>query len=100
MFDESDEQTEQRALLEIVRKHDGRITVRQLMQASRAYRNSADIAKFALDELAQLGWGRWDTAPANEHGGRPSPVFILNTQTGGNKTPDTESAGGFVTVTA
>jgi hypothetical protein len=70
------------------------------MHASRLYRNSADIAKFALDELAQLGWGRWDNMPAGERGGRPSPVFILNTETGGNKTPDNESAGGFVTVTA
>jgi hypothetical protein len=99
-FNETDEQAQQRKLLEIIRKHDGRITVRQLMHASRLYRNSADIAKFALDELVQLGWGRWDNASVGEHGGRPSPVFILNTQTGGNKTPDTESAGGFVTVTA
>lgn len=78
-FGESDEQAEQRKLLEIIRKQDGRITVRQLMQATRSYRNSADMAKLALEELAQFGWGRWDTVPVGEHGGRPSPAFMLNT---------------------
>ena len=78
-FGESDEQAQHRKLLEIIRKYDGRITVRQLMQASRSYRNSADIAELALEELAQLGWGRWDGMPVGEHGGRPSTPFILNT---------------------
>ena len=78
-FGESDEQAEQRKLLEIIRNKGGRITSRQLMQATRSYRNSADMAKLALEELAQLGWGRWDTVPVGEHGGRPSPAFVLNT---------------------
>ena len=77
-FGETDEQAQQRKLLEIIRKYDGRITVRQLMQASRSYRNSADIAELALEELVQLGWGRWDGMPVGEHGGRPSTPFILN----------------------
>ena len=77
-FGETDEQAQQRKLLEIIRKYDGRITVRQLMQASRSYRNSADIAELALEELAQLGWGRWDSVPVGEHGGRPSQPFILD----------------------
>jgi hypothetical protein len=74
-FNETDEQAQQRKLLEIVRKHDGRISPRELMQASRAYRGGADVARFALEELQQLGWGRLQKV---ESGGRPSEMFILH----------------------
>jgi len=75
MFGESDEQAEQRKLLEIVRSQGGRITVRQLMQASRSYRGGADMASFALEELQLLGWGRLQKV---DTGGRPSEIFILH----------------------
>ena len=74
MFGESDEQAEQRKLLEIIRNKGGRITVRQLMQASRSYRGGADMVRFSLEELQQLGWGRLQK---QETGGRPSEIFVL-----------------------
>jgi hypothetical protein len=73
-FGESDQEREQRALLEIVRSRGGRITVRELMQSSRAYRGSAEVARFALEELQQLGWGRYQKV---ETGGRPRELFVL-----------------------
>jgi len=75
MFGESDEQAEQRKLLEIVRSQGGRITVRQLMQASRSYRGDANMVRFALEELQLLGWGRLQKV---DTGGRPSEIFVLD----------------------
>jgi len=78
-FNEGDELAEERKLLEILRRRGGRITVRELMQASRAYRGGADVAQFALDELAQMGWGQWQKDPT---GGRPCEVFVLSETAG------------------
>lgn len=78
-FGESEQEAEQRALLEILRSRGGRITVRELMQASRMYRGGAAVAKFALDELVQLGWGHWQK---EETGGRPCEVFVLHEMQG------------------
>jgi hypothetical protein len=86
-FGESEQEAEQRALLEIVRIRAGRITPRELMQASRAYRGGADVARFALEELEQLGWGRLQKV---ESGGRPSEMFVLN---GTDDTPRQQRAG-------
>jgi hypothetical protein len=82
---EPDEERGQRRLAELVRARGGRMTVRQLMQASRTYRGSADGARLALKELADMGWGRWEQAMP-DGGGRPSEVFVL-TDVGGNETP-------------
>jgi len=86
MLAESDDQREQRRLLELVRSKGGRITVRELMHAGRQYRGSADVAESALKELVDIGWGKWQEAPGGPAGGRPSRMFVLN-ETGGNKTP-------------
>ncbi len=74
MFGESEQESEQRALLEIVRSRGGRITPRELMQASRVYRGGAEMARFALEELEQLGWGRLQKVDTS---GRPSEIFVL-----------------------
>ena len=71
----------------LIRAHGGRVTARQLMQARRQYRGSADLAKADLDDLTGAGFGRWiDIAPSDK-GGRPSRVFELFDRPGGNKTP-------------
>lgn len=75
MFQEGDEQAEQRKLLEIVQGRGGQISVRDLMQASRAYRGGAGVAQFALDELVKIGLGHWQK---EQTGGRPCDVFILH----------------------
>ena len=74
MFGENEQESEQRALLEIVRSRGGRITPRELMQASRTYRGGAEMARFALEELEQLGWGRLQKVDTS---GRPSEIFVL-----------------------
>ena len=66
----------------------GRITARKLMQGSRQYRDSAEMAKSASQELADIGWGKWENVQAGTEGGRPSRIFMLNSEAGGNKTPD------------
>jgi hypothetical protein len=86
-FGESDEQAEHRKLLEIVRSRGGRITPRELMQASRSYRGNADVARFALEELEQLGWGRLQKVDTS---GRPSELFVLD---GTDDTPRQQQAG-------
>ena len=90
MLSEDDDQRDQRRLLEQIQARDGRITVRQLMQGSRKYRDSAEMATSALQELADIGWGRWKNVQAGTEGGRPSRIFVLNSEGGGNKTPENE----------
>jgi len=87
MFAENEQETEQRKLLEIVRGRGGRITPRQLMQASRAYRGGVDMAKFALEELVQLGWGRLQK---QDTGGRPSEIFVLHEADGNQRQEQAE----------
>ena len=86
MLAESDDQREQRRLLELVRSKGGRVTVRELQQASRSYRGSADVAESALKELVDIGWGKWQEVPGGPAGGRPSRMFVLS-EAGGNTTP-------------
>ncbi len=86
MLAESDDQREQRRLLELVRSKGGRITVRELMHAGRQYRGSSDVAESALKELVDIGWGKWQEVPGGSAGGRPSRIFVLS-EAGGNTTP-------------
>ncbi len=88
VLSEDDDQRDQRRLLEQIQAKDGRITVRQLMQGARKYRDSAEMATSALQELADIGWGKWENVQAGTDGGRPSRIFVLNSEAGGNKTPD------------
>ncbi len=52
------------------------------------HRGTAEMATSALQELADIGWGKWETVPAGTDGGRPSRIFVLNSEVGGNKTPN------------
>jgi len=88
MLSEDDDKRDQRRLLEMIQARDGKITVRQLMQGSRIHRDSAEVAKSALQELVDIGWGSWETIQTGSDGGRPSRIFVLNSESSGNKTPD------------
>ncbi len=88
MLSEDDDKRDQRRLLEMIQARDGKITVRQLMQGSRIYRESAEMAKSALQELVDIGWGSWETIQTGSDGGRPSRIFVLNSESSGNITPD------------
>ena len=87
MLDEDEEEQDQRRLLELIDKKGGRITVRQLQRASRHYRESAEIAESALQELADIEWGRWESVPAGPDGGKPTRRFVL----AGDNTPTANS---------
>jgi len=74
---ESSEIAERRELLEIIRGKGGRITTRDLMQASRRYRNRARIAEAALDALVEAKLGRWERREPGPEGGQPTREFVL-----------------------
>ncbi len=61
-------------LTELVRRHGGAITVRELMHASRRYRDSAELAEAALDKLVAAGLAERQT---RQTGGRPATVYAL-----------------------
>ena len=75
---------ERRELLRIIRNRGGGITVRELMQASRDYRDSAEKAEKALSKLVN---DKLAEAQTDDHGGgrgRPSVVFRLIQRGNGN----------------
>jgi hypothetical protein len=76
ILDESDAQEEDRELIELIERHGGEITIREIMRASRAKYPTAEEAETALNELAQIDVGAWFTIEGN---GRPRVVFRLNT---------------------
>ena len=87
VLDEAEDEQDQRRLLELIEKKGGKITVRQLQRASRHYRESAEVAETALQELADINWGMWETVPAGPDGGKPTRCFVL----AGDNTPTADS---------
>jgi hypothetical protein len=61
----------------LIRQRGGEITVRDLQQACRRYRGSADLAERDLNKLVKTGVGEWITAGSSARGGRPRRVFKL-----------------------
>ena len=80
---ESDEESNQRELVELIRRKDGSITARDLMQAKRQYRGDAEQARAALSKLADQGLGHWETVPPSKKGGRAKQHFVLLPSGGG-----------------
>jgi 5S rRNA maturation endonuclease (ribonuclease M5) len=70
---------EKSSLVELIRNRGGKVTVRELMQSCRKYRQDSTFAKAALDELLKVNKGRWVYPPPTTHGGRPSCHFELFT---------------------
>jgi len=60
LLSESDEERDRRELVELIERKGGRMAPRELVQASRKYRPN-DVAEEALNELAESGWGVWET---------------------------------------
>lgn len=78
MLDESEEAREQRELIELIERRGGRITARELMHASRKYRQAAEGATDVLDALVKCRRGRWVLDDHGRQGGRPVDVFELH----------------------
>lgn len=77
MLSETDEQREDRRLIEWIYRKGGQVTVRQCQQGHRTYR-SRDAACAALERLVQLGHGYWETPTPGPRGGRPSETFVMH----------------------
>ena len=77
ILSESDEQREQRELVERVVSEGGSITARELMHSCRRYRPT-EVAEEAIDMLVSAGLGKWEDVSPSEKGGRPTRRFVLN----------------------
>ena len=84
---ETPEAREQRELARLVQDHGGEITARELMHASRQYRESAEDAEAALRGLVADGVAKVHTDTKSNRGGRPVDVFTLLDGAAGNTTP-------------
>ncbi len=73
---ETDVDRQRRGLMELVQRHGGNITVRDLMRSSRAYPTS-EIAEQALNDLVRAGVGSWEDSGPTRQGGRPTRRFVL-----------------------
>jgi hypothetical protein len=73
---ETEADRQRRELAELIGRHGGRMTTRDLMRSSRAY-PTAEAAEQALDDLFQAGFGRWIDKNPTAKGGRPTRCFVL-----------------------
>jgi hypothetical protein len=74
--------------VELVQRHGGSATARDLMRSCRAY-PTAEIAEQALAELVQAGLGRWEDAGRTAQGGRPTRRLVLAQGVDVDTTPKT-----------
>jgi hypothetical protein len=94
LMGESDDDRDQRRLVEWIQRKGGSATAREVQMGCRWLRE-AGAAEAALGQLVKDGFGRWHDAPPGPRGGRPLRVFRLSTSTKPHGTPDSE---GFVDV--
>ncbi len=82
--------------MNLIRSLGGRVTPRQLMQCSRRFRASVNIATSFLQSLVDAGLGQITWPRKN---GRPSMLFQLTVSGNGNETPGhTPENEAFVTA--
>jgi hypothetical protein len=93
---ETPEACEERELIRIMRDHDGEITVRGLMQASRHYRSSAEEAEASLGRLVAANKATVWVNNRTKGGGRPVPVYTLIDSGDGNTTGEIPAKNGVV----
>jgi hypothetical protein len=72
---ETENEADQRELVELIRGRGGSISARDLQRASRKY-STADAAEQALDALSRAGMAKAE-ARAPSAGGRPVTVYRL-----------------------
>jgi hypothetical protein len=77
LFGEGPDQREVRGLVELIRRHGGRITVRGLMLARRKTYPTAGVAEAALARLVAAGQAGWHEVPPGAAGGRPTRLCVL-----------------------
>src|SRR5262249_22522956 len=98
MLDESDDEREQRRLVDWIVRKGGTVTPREVQQGCR-WLKEPGAAEAALEELVMTGRGSWRDVPTTAKGGRPARSFLLSTPSTVNETPaKTEETEGFVDV--
>jgi hypothetical protein len=78
---ETEEDTDRRRLIELIKRKGGSITARDLAHSDRRFAGDAEAAKAVLDTLQTKGVGVWEHVPAGPKGGRPTEVFKLASST-------------------
>ena len=77
---ETDEDREQRTLVEWIEQRGGRVTARELSRGPRQYRKAGD-ADSALGQLVDAGLGEW---AIHQTAGRPRSEFVLHSAASGD----------------
>jgi hypothetical protein len=75
---ESDEDRDQRRLVEWISRRGGTATAREVQQGCRWLREPG-AAEAALEQLVKAGRGTWRDVPTTQRGGRPVRGFMLST---------------------
>jgi hypothetical protein len=69
------EETEQRQLVEFIKRWGGAVTVRDVTHNYRPLRGQPEKAEALLTALVKAGKGEWEPVPTTEKGGRPTRQF-------------------------
>ncbi len=77
LLSESDDDGDQRRLIEWIERKGGSVTAREVQQGHRQYR-TAQEAEAALNELTKAGCGSWESTPPGRRG-KPTRRFVLPT---------------------
>jgi len=94
---ESDEQRDQRRLVELIQRKRGSVTVRDMMRSTRMFAD-AESAEQALDELGRAGYGHWETPPIGPTGGHPTRRFVLDPGVDADETSNPSLVSGVVSA--
>ena len=89
LLSESDEESDQRRLIEWIKRRGGNVTVRDLTHGIRTYRGDADCARAALEGLVVAGLGYWAESAGP---GRPTQRFMLVSNVTVTETPSEGSS--------
>ena len=74
---ETEEQQEQRKLVEFIESRGGAVTVRDAMQSYWPLKNQREQAEAALGGLTKVGRGKWEPVPTTAKGGQPTRKLRL-----------------------
>jgi hypothetical protein len=89
LLSESDDDRDQRRLIEWIERKGGSVTAREVQQGNRQYR-TAPAAEAALEALAKAGCGDWEPTPPGRRG-QPTRRFVLASTVYSNTLKPTEN---------
>jgi len=87
LLDESDEDREQRRVIEWIECRGGCTTARDLAHGPRRFRGQPDEAEAFLEGLVRADAGAWEFLTPSDQGGRPTRLFRLKSANPGPETP-------------